>query len=218
VNGDGFLDIYVSAVGGSWNLKGSNELYINNGNNTFTESAAQYGLNFIGLSTQAAFFDYDHDGDLDCYILRHSKQPHANIVDTSLRKEIDSISGDKLLRNDLNTPAKKFTDISTEAGIYQSNLGYGLGLAVADINNDGWEDIYVGNDFHENDYYYINNGNGTFSESGVKHFRHYSRFSMGNDAADYNNDGQLDIVTVDMLPPEDTGLSISIFEKLSSAK
>ena len=203
VNGDGLLDIYVSAVTNSWGLQGSNELYINNGNNTFTESAEQYGLNFKGLSTQAAFFDYDRDGDLDCYILRHSKQPHANIVDTSLRRSIDSIAGDKLMRNDMNTAAKKFTDVSTEAGIFQSNLGYGLGLAIADFNNDGWDDIYVGNDFHENDYYYINNSNGTFTESSAKHFRHYSRFSMGNDAADYNNDGQLDIITVDMLPPDE---------------
>lgn len=205
VNGDGFLDIYVSAVANFLGLKGHNELFINNGNNTFTESAANFGLNMVGLSTQAAFFDYDHDGDLDCYILRHSKQPHANIVDTSNRKKIDSISGDRLFRNDLKT-ASRFTDVSAEAGIYQSNLGYGLGLAIADLDNDGWEDVYVGNDFHENDYYYINNGNGTFTESGAKHFRHYSRFSMGNDAADYNNDGQVDIITVDMLPPDEKNL------------
>jgi enediyne biosynthesis protein E4 len=214
VNGDGYLDIYVSAVSNSWGLQGHNELFINNGPTpspagegrgevTFSESAAQYGLDFKGLSTQAAFFDYDHDGDLDCYILRHSKQPHANIVDTSLRKKADTLAGDKLMRNDMNTALKKFTDVSAEAGIYQSNLGYGLGLAIADFNNDGWEDIYVGNDFHENDYYYLNNGNGSFTESGARHFRHYSRFSMGNDAADYNNDGQMDIITVDMLPPDE---------------
>lgn len=203
INGDGFLDIYVSAVAGSWELKGHNELYINNGNNTFTERSKEFGLDVSGLSTQAAFFDYDHDGDLDCYILRHSKKPHANIVDTSNRRSIDSLAGDKLLRNELNNGGKKFTDVSTNAGIYQSSLGYGLGIAIADLNNDGWEDIYVGNDFHENDYYYINKGDGTFKESSAEHFRHYSRFSMGNDIADYNNDGQLDLVTVDMLPPDE---------------
>ena len=107
-----------------------------------------------------------------------------------------------MYRNDIKTTGK-FTEVSAAAGIYQSNLGYGLGLAIADINNDGWEDIYIGNDFHENDYYYVNQKNGTFKEEGASHFGHYSRFSMGNDVADYNNDGQLDVVTVDMLPPDE---------------
>ena len=203
VNGDGYLDIYVSTVSNKYGLKGHNELYINNKNNSFTESAAQYGLDTKCFTTQSVFFDYDHDGDLDCFILNQSHHPHANIVDTSHRHTYDSLSGDRLYRNDLNTPAHKFTDVSATAGIFQSNLGYGLGIAIGDMNNDGWDDIYVGNDFHENDYYYINNGNGTFSESGAKHFRHYSRFSMGNDIADYNNDGQLDLVTVDMLPADE---------------
>ncbi len=202
VNGDGLLDIYVSTVSGRYELKGHNELYINNGDNTFTERSAQYGLNTSCATTQSAFFDFDRDGDLDCYILNQSHHPHANIVDTSFRKRYDTLSGDRLYRNDINTTGK-FIEVSKEAGIYQSNLGYGLGLAIADLNNDGWDDIYVGNDFHENDYYYINNGDGTFTESGAKHFRHYSRFSMGNDVADYNNDGQLDLITVDMLPPDE---------------
>ncbi|MBL7724509.1 MAG: VCBS repeat-containing protein [Chitinophagaceae bacterium] len=202
VNGDGFLDIYVSSVNNKYELKGHNELFINNGNSTFTEKSADYGLNYSGLTTQTAFFDFDHDGDLDCYVLNQSHHPHSNIVDTNNRKRYDSLSGDILYRNDVNVSGK-FIDVSKEAGIYQSNLGYGLGIAIADINNDGWEDIYIGNDFHENDYYYINNGNGTFAESGAKHFNHYSRFSMGNDVADYNNDGQLDVVTVDMLPPDE---------------
>ena len=202
VNGDGYLDIYISTVSGRYNLKGHNELYINNKNNTFTESSEKYGLNTSCATTQSGFFDYDRDGDLDCYILNQSTHPHANIVDTSNRHKFDTLSGDRLYRNDLNTTGK-FTDVSKEAGIYQSNLGYGLGLALADLNNDGWDDIYVGNDFHENDYYYINNGNGTFTESGARHFGHYSRFSMGNDVADYNNDGQPDVVTVDMLPPDE---------------
>ena len=205
INGDGFLDIYVSAISGKYELKGHNELFINNGNNTFTESAEKFGLAFAGLTTQTAFFDYDHDGDLDCYILNQSHHPHANIVDTSNRRKYDSLSGDRLYRNDIPTTGK-FTDVSAAAGIYQSNLGYGLGLAVADLNNDGWDDLYIGNDFHENDYYYVNNGNGTFTESGAAHFRHYSRFSMGNDINDFNNDGQPDVVTVDMLPPDEKTL------------
>lgn len=200
INGDGLLDIYVSAVANEHGLKGHNMLYINNGNNTFTESAAKYGLDFSGYTSQVAFFDYDHDGDLDCFILNQSHQPNQNIVDTSNRRKFDKYAGDRLYRNDMNTPAHTFTDVSASAGIYQSRLGYGLGISVGDFNNDGWDDIYIGNDFHENDYYYVNNGDGTFTESGAKHFRHYSRFSMGNDAADYNNDGQLDLITVDMLP------------------
>jgi len=200
VNGDNLLDIYVCASSQHHGLTGHNELYINNGNNTFTESAAKYGLNFSGFSTQAAFFDYDHDGDLDCYLLNHSQKPNANIVDTINRRKVDPFSGDRLYQQD---STGVFKDVSAEAGIYQSSLGYGLGIAVADFNNDGWEDIYIGNDFHENDYYYLNKGNGTFKENGEKHFGHYSRFSMGNDAADYDNDGQMDIITVDMLPQDE---------------
>ncbi|HEX5026894.1 MAG TPA: VCBS repeat-containing protein, partial [Agriterribacter sp.] len=206
VNGDGWLDIYVSSVSNRYGLKGRNELFINNKNNTFTESAAAYGLDVSCFTTQTAFFDYDHDGDLDCYILNQSHNPHANIVDTSERSRYDTLAGDRLYRNDMNTDAHRFTDVSAEAGIYQSSLGYGLGLAIADLNNDGWDDIYIGNDFHENDYYYVNNKDGSFTEAGAKHFRHYSRFSMGNDIADYNNDGQLDLVTADMLPPDEKTL------------
>lgn len=199
INADGFLDIYVSAVNGIRGLQGRNELFINKGDGTFKEAAAEYGLDNASFATQAAFFDYDHDGDLDCYILNHSQKPHQNIADTSARRIYSKDAGDRLLRNDIATTGK-FTDVSAAAGIFQSSQGYGLGINTSDINNDGWEDIYIGNDFHENDYYYINNGNGTFTESGAAHFRHYSRFSMGNDVADYDNDGQPDVITVDMLP------------------
>jgi enediyne biosynthesis protein E4 len=206
VNGDGLLDIYTCAVGNQFGLSGKNELYINRGDGKFSPEAAAYGLDFSGLSTQAAFFDYDHDGDLDMYLLNHSKKPHSNIIHASNRKGYDPVAGDRLYRQDRINGVIRFTDVSKEAGIYQSNLGYGLGIAIADFNNDGWEDIYIGNDFHENDYYYLNQGDGTFKEAGEQYFGHYSRFSMGNDAADYNNDGHIDVVTVDMLPPDEKTL------------
>lgn len=218
VNGDGYLDIYVCAVANTMGFTGHNELFINNGDGTFTESSAAYGLDFQGYSTQAVFFDYDHDGDLDCFILNQSQHPNAHIVDTSARRGYDANAGERLYRNDGvgTAPGTRgvgvaaghphFTDVSKQAGLYQSSLCYGLGVAVGDLNNDGWEDIYIGNDFHENDFYYINNGDGTFTESGAKHFRHYSRYSMGNDIADFNNDGQLDVVTADMLPGDEKTL------------
>lgn len=202
INGDGLLDIYVSVVSGKFGLNGTNQLFVNEGNGRFTEKAAEYGLNFQGYATQAAFFDYDHDGDLDCYLLTQSDHSVDRFADTSLRRKETDKTGDRLYRND----GGSFTDVSKAAGIYSSVLGYGLGLAIADLNDDGWEDIYVGNDFHENDYYYINNGNGTFTEAGADHFNHYSRFSMGNDIADFNNDAAPDLFTADMLPEEEKHL------------
>lgn len=206
VNGDGLPDIYVCAIANMHGLKGRNELFINNGDGSFTESAQAYGLDFSGYSTQAVFFDYDHDGDLDCFILNQSEHPNQNITDTGIRRKFDANAGERLYRNDLIDGKRRFTDVSAQAGLYQSSLCYGLGVGVADLNNDGWEDIYIGNDFHENDYYYINNGDGSFRESGAAHFSHYSRYSMGNDIADFNNDGQPDIVTVDMLPGDEKTL------------
>ncbi|MEZ4809479.1 MAG: VCBS repeat-containing protein [Allomuricauda sp.] len=205
VNGDGLLDIYVCAVVGINGFNGFNELYINNGNNTFTESAAQYGLDFDSYSSNAAFFDYDLDGDLDLYLLNHAVHTQNSFGKFNLRFERNYETGDKLMRNDDG----KFVDVSEAAGIYGGINGYGLGLAISDFNQDGYPDIYVGNDFHEDDYYYLNNGDGTFTESLKKYFGHTSRFSMGNDVADINNDGRPDLISLDMLPEDEVALKSS---------
>ena len=199
VNGDGLLDIYVCSVSNFKGMEGSNELYINNGDNTFTEKANEYGLDFTGFSTQAAFFDYDKDGDLDCYLLNHAVHNTRSYDRVSTRMLKDNEAGDYLYRND----GGKFKDISAESGIYQAAMGYGLGISVADLNNDGWLDIYVSNDFHEDDYYYINQKDGTYKEGIKEHFKHLSRFSMGSDIADINNDGYQDVMTLDMYPEDE---------------
>jgi enediyne biosynthesis protein E4 len=171
----------------------------------YKDEAAAYGLNFSGFSTQAAFFDYDLDGDLDMFLLNHSVNhdgnyaPRINFINT-----YDSLAGQKFYRNDLiNSNGKQqshFTDITKEVGISGSKIGYGLGVVVSDINMDGWPDFYVGNDFHENDYLYINQKNGTFKDESTEQLMHTSQFSMGVDAADVTNDGLPDIISMDMLP------------------
>ena len=206
VNGDGYLDIYVCAVVGINGFEGHNELFINNKNNTFTESAAEYGLDLDNYSTSAAFFDYDGDGDLDMYLLNEALHTEASFGNADIRKKRSYESGDKLFRNDNG----KFVDVSEHAGIFGGANGYGLGIAISDFNLDGYPDIYICNDFHEDDYYYLNNGDGTFTESLKNHFGHTSRFSMGVDVADVNHDGFPDIMTLDMLPENEKVLKSSL--------
>jgi len=205
VNGDGLLDIYVCAVVGINGFDGYNELFINKGDMTFVESAEEYGLDFDSFSSSAAFLDYDLDGDLDIYLLNHAVHTQESFGKADLRLKRNYQTGDKLLRNDNG----KFVDISEEAGIYGGVNGYGLGIAVSDFNQDGYPDIYVGNDFHEDDYFYVNNGDGTFTEGIKKYFGHTTRFSMGNDIADINHDGWPDILSLDMLPEDETVLKSS---------
>ncbi len=196
VNNDGFLDIYVSNSGDIAGDDRTNELYINNGDLTFTEQAAKYNLADEGFSTHASFFDYDLDGDLDCYILNNSFKDPSKLASFSKTRAIeDEMGGDKLMRNDNGV----FIDVSKKAGIYKSSIGFGLGVSVSDINGDYFPDIYVSNDFWERDYMYINQGDGTFSEELPERFNICSVSSMGADIADLNNDGYADIFTTDML-------------------
>lgn len=205
VNGDGLLDIYVCAVVGLNGFNGYNELFINQGDATFKESAADYGLDFESYSSSAAFLDYDLDGDLDIYLLNHAIHTQDSYGNAQIRYKRIYETGDKLLRNDNGT----FTDVSEEAGIYGGVNGYGLGIAVSDFNQDGYPDLYIGNDFHEDDYYYLNNGDGTFKESIKEAFGHTTRFSMGSDVADINHDGLPDLISLDMLGKDEIVLKSS---------
>lgn len=201
VNGDGWLDIYVCNSGDVEGDNKENELFINNGDLTFTERAHEYGIADPGFSTHAVFFDYDQDGDLDLYILNNSYQAIGSFnLMKNERPKRDSLGGDKLMRNDDN----HFVDVSEEAGIYGSVIGFGLGATVGDVNSDGWPDIYVSNDFFERDYLYINNKNGTFKECLTEQMKSISGASMGADLADINNDAHPDIFVTEMLP-EDNG-------------
>ncbi len=211
INADGFLDIYVCNAGNTKGDQQKNELFINNGNLTFTEKAAEYNLADTGITTHAAFFDYDKDGDLDCYILNNSFIPVSSLNYSNKRElrdkdwivnDILKGGGDKLLRNDNG----KFVDVSEAAGIFGSLIGFGLGVTVGDVNGDLYPDIYISNDFYERDYLYINNKNGTFSEQIQSWATHISQSSMGADMADVNNDGKADVFVTDMLPEEDERL------------
>ena len=210
INHDGFLDIYVCKSGPPGGERRNNELFINNGDLTFTESSKAYGLDNEGLSTHAAFFDFDNDGDLDCYLLNNTIKSIGIGLDMvkDLRK-IDSNQGNKLLRNDNGF----FVDISKEAGIYTSDIGFGLGVTIGDINLDGWSDMFISNDFFEKDYLYINNQNGTFSESLEDYLNEISMGSMGADMADLNNDGFSEIFVTEMLPDRhDRRVSKAVFD------
>jgi hypothetical protein len=213
VNGDGWLDIYICKSGSPEGKNRNNELFINNGADenglvTFTEKAEEYGINDLGLSSHAAFFDYDKDGDLDCYLLNNSLRSVGNydLVD-GLRERPDSLGGNKLYRNE---NGKKFIDVSQEAGIYTSAIGFGLGVTIGDVNRDGWQDIFVSNDFFERDYLYINQHDGTFKEDLTNEIQAISKSSMGADMADLTNDGFPEIYVTDMMPRDEARLKTTM--------
>lgn len=219
INSDGLLDIYVCNAGNMEGNNHDNDLYINNGDLTFTERAAEFNLAATGFTTHASFFDYDKDGDLDAYILNNSNIPVSSLGYAEQREvraqdwegvpNIFKGVGDMLLRNDNG----KFVDVSEEAGIYGSLIGFGLGVMVTDINDDLYPDIYVSNDFYERDYLYINNQDGTFSEEIKDWTSHLSLSAMGIDMADINNDGHSEIFITDMLPePDQRVKSVMEFE------
>ncbi|WP_209402370.1 VCBS repeat-containing protein [Pseudozobellia sp. WGM2] len=205
INGDGLLDIYVCYSGLGSNSDRANQLFINQGNvengvPIFKDEASTYGLDAEGsYSTQAAFLDYDLDGDLDMFLLNHSKTFYSPFFNsTKLRKTRHPLFGNSLYKNDNG----HFENVSEIAGIHGSGLNFGLGVAISDFNQDGWPDIYVSNDYEEQDFLYLNNSDGKFQDITKNSFGHISKFSMGNDAADLNNDGNIDLVTLDMLPED----------------
>lgn len=214
VNNDGRLDIYVCYLGDYLIFQGKNQLLINEGNDEngipqFTDRTMEYGLDLVGFATQASFFDYDRDGDLDMFMLNHSLHENGTFgTSKDLRFGYHPLAGDKLLRNDNG----RYIDVTRQSGIYNSAIGYGLGIVVSDVNMDGWPDIYIGNDFHENDYLYINQKDGTFKDLLENQMNHTSRYTMGVDFADFNNDAFPDLIAMDMLPEDPFILKASAAE------
>jgi hypothetical protein len=195
INGDSYLDIYVCKSGQRTEGNRHNELFINNGNLTFTEKSESYGLNITGLSIQATFLDFDRDGDLDCYLLNNSFTSVESFdPEKNMRDQYDPDGANMLLRND----EMYFTNITREAGMYSSKIGFGLGATVTDINKDNWPDLYISNDFFEKDYLYINNQDGTFHEELEEQITETSMGAMGADIADINNDGFSEIYVTEM--------------------
>jgi hypothetical protein len=215
INNDGLLDIYICRVGKYETLNSKNQLLIcqgidRNGVPYYKDEAHEYGLDFKGFSTQAAFFDYDGDGDLDMYLMNHTVHQNGTFgIREKLLNVKSPYSGDRIFRNNGDNT---FTEVTEQTGIHSSVLGYGLGICVSDINLDGYPDIYVGNDFHENDYLYINQHNGTFKDDLNNEMMHTSQFSMGVDVGDLNNDGYSEIISMDMLPSDPQILKRSLGE------
>ena len=201
INNDGLMDIYYSKSGKIKDAnKRRNELLVNKGWNAsgipvFENQAKKYGLDIPDFTTQATFFDYDKDGDLDMFLINHGIEVYNENNLENLIKKKSTHRGNRLYKNNNG----KFIDVTDQAKIINNMIGYGLGVSVSDLNNDGWPDVYVGNDFSEKDFLYINNKNGTFREASLEAFKHISNFSMGNDIADINNDGYLDIMAADMM-------------------
>ena len=215
VDGDGRLDVYVSALGGYRDRQGRNELFLNEGPDSdgvprFREAAAEVGLDFEGFGTQAVFFDYDRDGDLDAYLLNHAVHTDRTYRAADETRQPDARAGDRLYRNDADGPGlPRFTDVTAQAGITSGLSGYGLSVVASDLDGDGWPDLYVGNDFHENDFVYLNGRDGTFKDVSQTALGHASRFSMGADAGDVDGDGRPDLVVLDMLPSDEEILKTS---------
>ena len=210
VNGDGLLDIYICRAGPGTPEQRANQLWINQGLDKsgvpkFKEMAKQYGVDDQGYSTQAVFLDYDHDGDLDLFVINNSPRPVSSFAMRNQRNVSVKYGGAKLYRND----GGHFTDVTEQAGIHSPEAAFGLGVGVADVNGDGWPDIYVANDFFERDYLYINNQNGTFTDALETAMPVLSYFSMGMDIADVDNDGWPDIYTTDMLPEDELRLKLT---------